>query len=92
MMVHLTFEGKTVEGKIVVGNVFQFVDTLGLPLNIVYDVLKDQNMVIDWPQFILNALSHGWNPNTVKSRVMDTLLDKDERQRFLHYWNVELTQ
>jgi alanyl-tRNA synthetase len=90
--VHLTNQGKTEDGRMVIGNVFQFIDTLGIPLGIVYDVLKREGCVIDWAVFIENALNAGWNPDTVKARILDTLLEKEEKQRFLYYWNVELTQ
>lgn len=85
--VHLTDNGRTQDGKVVVGNVFQFIDTLGVPIHTVYDILVSKNMVIDWDTFVTSAINAGWNHNTVHSRVLDTLLKKEEKDRFNLYWN-----
>lgn len=85
--VHLTDNGRTEDGRIVVGNVFQFIDTLGVPVHTVYDVLVSKNMVIDWPVFVESAINAGWNHHTIHSRILDTLLKKDEKDRFIRYWD-----
>jgi alanyl-tRNA synthetase len=85
--VHLTDNGRTEDGRIVVGNVFQFIDTLGVPIHTVYDVLVSKNMVIDWDMFVTNAVAAGWNHSTIHSRVLDTLLKKEEKDRLAQYWD-----
>ena len=85
--VHLTDNGRTEDGRIVVGNVFQFIDTLGVPLGVVYDVLVGKNMLIDWDVFVTEAMDAGWNHSTIYSRVLDAMLKKEEKDRFTLYWN-----
>jgi hypothetical protein len=83
--IHLTITGKTVTDKLVVGNVFKFIDTLGLPLSVVYDRLLVKNMVIDWDEFVNDALKAGWNPNTIESRCLDAMRYHYEKKTFEKY-------
>jgi hypothetical protein len=83
--IHLTVTGKTVTDKLVIGNVFQFVDTLGLPLSVVYDHLLNKGMVIDWDEFVNDAVNAKWNPNTIESRCLDAMRFHYEKKTFGKY-------
>jgi hypothetical protein len=85
--IHLTITGKTVTDKFVIGNVFQFIDTLGLPLSVVYDHLQDNDMVIDWNEFVNNAIKAKWNIDTIYSRCIDAMRFPYEKKTFDKYWS-----
>jgi len=42
---------------------------LGLPLEIILDILKKKNMVIDWVDFYEESVKHGWKYKTLRLRV-----------------------
>lgn len=50
--------GKTVDDKMVVDSVFELYDTVGLPLEDVFIMLKNQNMIPDIISFYEDALLH----------------------------------
>ena len=47
--------GTTTDNRIVVDGVFRLMDTVGLPLDIIVQELKDRNLVPAWDEFILDA-------------------------------------
>ena len=67
--------GKTVDGRTVVGGVFQFYDTYGIPLESILDVLKDVKMVPSWPQFVQDALAGGWTKKKTLNILAPALLE-----------------
>lgn len=60
--------------KIVVG-VFEFYDTLGMPLVMVLDALVKNNIMPCWTTFILTARKNGWLDKTIKSRLNEAIVD-----------------
>lgn len=48
--------GRTSDGKLVVTEVFKFYETEGLPLDVILETLRDQNMMPDWMDFMLEAV------------------------------------
>ena len=64
--------GRTVDGKPVVGGVFPFVDTIGLPLDLIVEVLQDRGYVVGWEDFTQDALAHGWTQKTVDKKIKET--------------------
>lgn len=67
--------GVTSENKKIMGGVFKFYDTYGLPLSIVFDVLISKNMIPSWIHFIMDAKKSGWKKRTVDSRVREAIID-----------------
>jgi alanyl-tRNA synthetase len=67
----------TVDGKMVVPGefVFKMVDTHGLPLPITLQVIHDRNMAVDWYNFMRMAIQCGWNARSLKTKVLDALVD-----------------
>ena len=58
--------GTTTDNRIVVDGVFRLMDTVGLPLDIIVQELKDRNLVPAWDEFILDAKNAGWKGKTIR--------------------------
>lgn len=48
--------GKTLEGMTVVQGVYSFYETEGLPLDVLFETLRNKGMIPDWPTFVLEAV------------------------------------
>ena len=71
----LKIVGKTTDGKWVVQNVFQLVDSQGIPLDVVLELLGSRNYVVDWLHFMECSRMSGWKESTTKSKVESALMD-----------------
>ena len=67
--------GKTQSGTLVVGGVFNFFSTTGLPLDVLFDCLKQKNMIPDWLVFYVEASSSGMKHNRIISVLETTISD-----------------
>lgn len=67
--------GVTTDGNKVVTGVFKLVGTHGTPLEMILDWFKYKGMVIDWVDYIADALKDGHKPETVKSRILAAVGD-----------------
>jgi len=65
--------GVTPEGVRVVANTFKMFDAYGLPLDIMLDLMKDNNMIPDWIDFCNEAMISGWKNKTIIDRVKDAV-------------------
>lgn len=65
--------GRTVDGRLVIGNVFKYVGTLGVPLSDIIIFLSGLGFVPAMDRFISDAVSHGWNRQTAMSYVDSAL-------------------
>jgi alanyl-tRNA synthetase len=61
--------GVTPEGVKVVANTFKMFDAHGLPLDIMLDLMKENNMIPDWIDFYKEATASGWKDKTIRNRV-----------------------
>lgn len=61
--------GVTPEGIKVVANTFKMFDAHGLPLDILLDLMKENNMIPDWKDFYDEASASGWKDKTIRNRV-----------------------
>jgi len=54
-------KGKTDSGKIVISGqiIFQLIDTFGFPLDLIYEILNEQNIIFDMYEFITCAIKSG---------------------------------
>lgn len=57
------------------GNVFPWVDQVGLPLDVIVDRLRDRDMMVDWINFFQDALQAGWKPERVFSKLDSVVRD-----------------
>ena len=61
--------GQAPEGKIVVKNIFQMAATDGIPLGIILEVCRENNMVIDWIDYFHSGVASGMNPDRILNRI-----------------------
>ena len=55
----LSKSGETTDGRTVVRGVFRLFETEGLPLDVIFDVLKERNYIPDWEYFVQEAEGAG---------------------------------
>jgi hypothetical protein len=66
---------KTPEGHAVISGVGTLCFTHGVPLEIVLGFFKDNDLVVDWFDYIRTALLDGHNPRTVRARIDSSTAD-----------------
>lgn len=59
----------------VIGGLFYLSGTHGLPLEFILDFLKDRNLVMDWQDYIKEAIKDGHKISTVKARIISAVGD-----------------
>lgn len=69
----LKIVGKTSDGKNVVAGIFPVVNSEGLALDIILEICKEKNFVIDWIDFIQDSIQTGWNINNTISKIKAAL-------------------
>jgi len=68
-------QGNTVDGKRVVGNVFRYVESRGIPLDIVFHKLYQHDLIIDWIDFYEDSQKAGWLIKTTLNKIEEGLID-----------------
>lgn len=71
----LQIQGTTTEGLIVVSGVYRYVETHGVPLDVVFSSLQERKMVPCWMSFYKEALAAGMEHGRVLSKLEDPLSD-----------------
>lgn len=61
--------GRTEDNVRVVKNTFKIFDAHGLPLDIMLDLMKENNMIPDWIDFYNEASASGWKDKTIRNRI-----------------------
>jgi alanyl-tRNA synthetase len=72
---HVKVVGKTEDGELVVSGIFKIFDTLGLPLDVIFDLCKTSNMLPSWIHFYDEATSYGWKDKTIVNRLETNIRD-----------------
>lgn len=67
--VRLRKVGETQEGTPVIGDVYRFCETHGVPLEDVVDILHEKGVLVDWLDYARTALKAGMKLDRVLSRV-----------------------
>ena len=67
--------GITPEGKLVMGGVFKFYDTKGMPLPILFMLMQDNNMIPQPLMFYDDATKGGWKHKTIMSKLEEAYCD-----------------
>ena len=67
--------GITEDGKSVIGGVYEFHETYGMPLQALFSWLADRNMVPDWIDFYHWANNNGMRHERIISKIRDPLED-----------------
>lgn len=64
------------EGGIqIVSGVFRVFDTCGLPLDIVFDLCRQKNLMPSWIHFYEDAINQGWKVETIFNRLEINISD-----------------
>ena len=67
------FTGKTTDGKIVVGGLYEFTSTYGYPLvELLYD-MQGEDLVVDWLDFYESALKFGMKSDRILGRMSEAI-------------------
>ena len=53
--------GKTLDGKVVISGkeIFKLMDTYGFPMDLIYEILNNENIIFDFYEFIVSAIDSG---------------------------------
>jgi hypothetical protein len=65
--------GLTPEGNTVVGGVFKLIDGQGVPISLVLEHFKQNNLVIDWQDLLQDVQTHGWNLGSFFTKMQEAL-------------------
>jgi hypothetical protein len=76
-MKFLTINGKTDDGRVVIGGIYQFCSTTGLSLSDAIRFLRKRDFIVDLDEFSRDAIKDNWNPKTVVSRIEESLKDAE---------------
>ena len=71
----MTIVGKTTDGKYTISGIFKMFDTLGLPLDVIFQICVEKNMMPSWIHFYNEARAAGWKHKTIISRLSDSIND-----------------
>ncbi|WP_299074770.1 hypothetical protein [uncultured Paraglaciecola sp.] len=65
----LKISGESKDGKMVLGGFFALRSTHGIPLEEMLMFARDNDILIDWEDFIQSAISEGMSPRGVASTI-----------------------
>lgn len=92
---HLNITGRTEDGRPVV-EFFSLVESQGVPLETILDLLVSQDMVPDWFGFWRSARAKNWTTKTIQSKLETAIGDvygpvyleewKKRFEKFLEVW------
>ena len=71
----MDISGVTDENRLVISRVGPLCFSKGIPLELILEVFKKRNLVVDWVDYIDNALADGHNKSTIKSRILAAVGD-----------------
>lgn len=67
--------GVTPENVRVIDGVFRWFDTNGTPLDIIFDMCREKNLMPSWTHFYSDARKQGWSHETIINRLRDNISD-----------------
>lgn len=65
----------TTDGKKVIGGVYSFYETTGLPLDVIFEHLRTKNSVVSWIDFYKDAIKAGMRHTRVLSKLEESICD-----------------
>lgn len=71
----LSVSGQTTDGITVVRGVFRLYETEGLPLDVLFEALKERNCIPDWKVFVQEAEGAGMKLDRVLSKLDPAIAD-----------------
>lgn len=67
--------GKTTDGKELLAGVYRFYETTGLPLDVIFDLLRRKNSIVSWIHFYKEAHSAGMKHDRILSKLDESICD-----------------
>jgi alanyl-tRNA synthetase len=67
--------GVTEDKKYVMDGVFEFYDTYGFPLLVLFSIMNERGFIPCWNTFVKDAQTAGWKNRTIASRLSEALTD-----------------
>jgi hypothetical protein len=93
-MTDLHITGKTPEGKLVLGGVFSFYETHGLPLDIILSQLWEKNALPDWIALVADMIKAGRpldrTMEAIEAAVYDACYPMDVRDQIIDRLHVRV--
>ncbi len=74
-MTNLIQTGLSLDNKLIIGNVFRFHETHGIPLDILFNCLIDRNSIPDWISFYNEAVAAGMQHIRIISKLSEAIDD-----------------
>ena len=67
--------GQTADGKVVLGGLYKFFETHGLPLDVLFICCMERNSVPDWIELYRAARVAGMQHDRILSKLEEAILD-----------------
>jgi hypothetical protein len=67
--------GKTEDGRLVVSGVFRYYETIGIPLDVLFDCLRQKRFIPDWLSFYAEAIRAGMQHDRILAKLEPALSD-----------------
>lgn len=67
--------GTTTDGKTVCKGIYKFYETNGIPLDILFDLLDKNGVMVSWRDFYVEAISAGMEHNRIISKLEEPICD-----------------
>ena len=71
----LPIVGQTPEGVLMVGGTYKFFETHGVPLDVLFGLLKERNRMPSWVHFYLEARDAGMKHDRILSKLDHPIVD-----------------
>ena len=71
----LVITGKTESGDLVVAGAFRYYETIGLPLDVMFDCFRQKGIVPDWLTFYVEAIRAGMKHDRIISKLDAAIAD-----------------
>ena len=71
----LKVTGKTDQEQTIVSGVYRLYATTGIPLDIIFDCLKQRNVIPDWLCFYVEAVEAGMKHDRIMSKLESAITD-----------------
>ena len=79
--------GKTDNGTKIVSEVFKMFDSTGLPLDVIFDQCKENDLMPSWLDFYKEASNQGWKDKTIFNRLETNISDVWGKDFYLNVKN-----
>lgn len=72
--------GETIDNAMVVSNVFKLYDTNGVPLELIVEEFKANNVIVAWDVFYEDALKAGWKESNIEAKMLAAINDNYDKE------------